>query len=118
MRLINRHPTVYRPDQFRDPAACVAVYCGPETSWLSTCSDTPVITDFFYDDIPFIKDDFMDVIRERIFFGYLDTVYGWLDQCHVRMDNDGFFIGVDDYFGNDCDTIARIGWWADSIRQQ
>ena len=100
MRLIHRLPAVYRPDQFRDPAACVAVYCGPENSWLE-CRRGDVVepTDYYYDDIPFIRDEFMDVMRERIYFGFLDSLYGWLDQCHVRMDNDGFFNGVENYYG-------------------
>ena len=72
LRLIHRLPIIY---------TCVAVFCGPENSCLECVQPTDY---YYYDDVPFILDEFMDVMRERIFFGYLDTVYGWLNQCHVR----------------------------------
>ena len=109
LHLINRLPIIYDTAQFRDPAACVAVFCGPENSCLECVQPTD-----YYDDIPFIRDEFMHVMRERIYFGYLDTVYGWLDQCHVRMDNDGFFNGAITHYGK-CESTKRrrIGFWAD-----
>ena len=95
-RNLQREPDIYHPNQFHDPAACVAVYNVWDTSRL-LCTD-------FFDDVPFVRDDFMDVIRERIFIGYLDTVFNWMYRREVHMDNGGFFIWVDT-------EITRIGWF-------
>ena len=99
MDMMKRFPEKYHSDRFHDHAVCIAVFKGPE------CRDLVNLPGYI-DEIPFVRDNFTQVIAERIYFGYLDTLYAWFERCRVHINHDGFFD----------DTGASISWWDDARR--
>jgi hypothetical protein len=92
-----------RYTSYHDPAGFAALVFASAKCCMQARGDACV------DDMPFVR-DFVLILRERVFFGYVQPLHRWFERCLICVDNYGFF---------QCDqrilnaSRIRVGMWED-----